>query len=251
MQTGNTDSLHADSPEGAPSATRGVYERLRGMILSGELPGGSRLKQVHLARLLNSSPTPIREALKILEQEGWVVSDFGKGCSVRTFTEKDIIDVYEFRQVLDGFIALKAAVTLTDQQREELKALAVEADARDISPDDTLAIENKERSDMRFHMTLAEWVGNMQIVEMFRRLMTMQMLLVGTGPAGGETTCNHQAVAEAICGGDAAWAESVATRHMQEAYQRIRRCLGDLYQVSADGSRKPIPSVNRADAFEQ
>src|SRR5580704_9622756 len=110
------------------SRSTDVCNRLRHMIQSGELGMGQRLKQLHLARRLNASQTPIREAMRTLEQEGWLVSEFGHGARVRELTPQSIEELYEMREVLEGFMARKAAATLDAEQIATLRKLAQAAD---------------------------------------------------------------------------------------------------------------------------
>ena len=77
---------------------------------------------------LNASQTPVREAIRTLEQEGWLVSEFGKGTRVRELTPKAIDELFEMRELVEGFMARKAAILLTQDQIASLHVLASAAD---------------------------------------------------------------------------------------------------------------------------
>ena len=75
-----------------------VFNTLRQAILKGELKPGERLMEIALAEKLGVSRTPIREAMRKLEQEGLVVMIPRRGAQVANITEKDLNDVLEVRR---------------------------------------------------------------------------------------------------------------------------------------------------------
>lgn len=221
-----------------PDRANQTYHRLREMILSGELPGGSHLKQVHLAHLLKISQTPVREAMKILEREGWVVSTFNKGKIVRTFGQKDLQDVYEVREMLEGLTARKAATSLNEEQLTDLEAIARLIDEKYAHPTAAHRIP-REKADMDFHMSLATYVGNQQVVEIFQRLIHLEALLVARS-VGEPNETLHIHIVQAIKSRDAEWAEMAARRHIREAWQKLIVNADHLHQVAPDGSRRTM-----------
>lgn len=90
------------------NSLRAVIE-LRQRILSGALPGGTRLYEVALADELNISRTPVREAMSRLVEEGLLERVRGGGFVVRSFAYADVIDMMELRGVLEGTAARLAA----------------------------------------------------------------------------------------------------------------------------------------------
>ncbi len=83
--------------------------QLRELILSGELPGGSRIAELAIVERLGVSRTPIRAALMRLEQEGLLQALPNGGYVVQTFSERDIADAIELRGTLEGLLARLAA----------------------------------------------------------------------------------------------------------------------------------------------
>ncbi len=98
-----------------------VFNTLRNAILRGELKPGERLMEMHLANKLGVSRTPIREAIRMLEQEGLAVTIPRKGAQVAGMTEKDLQDVLEIRDALDELAVRMACERTTDELIEELK----------------------------------------------------------------------------------------------------------------------------------
>ena len=90
-----------------------VFNTLRDAILRGELKPGERLMEMHLANKLGVSRTPIREAIRMLEQEGLAVTVPRKGAQVARMTEKDLQDVLEVRDALDELAVSSACAHIT------------------------------------------------------------------------------------------------------------------------------------------
>lgn len=103
-----------------------VFNTLRQAILKGELKPGERLMEIALADKLGVSRTPIREALRKLEQEGLVVMIPRRGAQVADITEKDLNDVLEVRIALENLSVEKACKRMTEEQIKKLGLAARE-----------------------------------------------------------------------------------------------------------------------------
>lgn len=90
---------------------------LRRRILRGELPGGMRLLEVHIADQLEVSRTPVREAMSRLVEEGLLERLANGGFSVRSFTAADVVDAIEMRGVVEGTAARLAAERGVPEER--------------------------------------------------------------------------------------------------------------------------------------
>ena len=99
-----------------------VVDRLRHLILGGEIAPGQRLVQTELAGSLGVSRTPIREALKSLEREGLVTLSSYKGATVARFSAPDMDEVYTIRTALESHATHLAAGRMTAGEFEELDA---------------------------------------------------------------------------------------------------------------------------------
>lgn len=97
-----------------------VFRTLRQAILKGNLKPGTRLLEVHLARQLGVSRTPIREAIRMLELEGLVLMIPRKGAEVARISQKGLQDVLEVRRALEELAVEIACVRIRD---DGLKAL--------------------------------------------------------------------------------------------------------------------------------
>lgn len=95
--------------EGAESVQVRALLQLRELVLSGELPGGSRIAEMAIVERLGVSRTPVRAALMRLEQEGLLAPLPNGGYVVQTFSENDVADAIELRGTLEGLLARLAA----------------------------------------------------------------------------------------------------------------------------------------------
>src|SRR5687768_14946583 len=103
-----------------------VADFLREGIISGRFERGARLKQQEIAALLNTSITPVREALKLLEAEGYVLGDSYRGATVAPFDIEASSEVLALRILLETQLVRAAADKVTATDIAELKVLAGE-----------------------------------------------------------------------------------------------------------------------------
>ena len=103
-----------------------VFNTLRQAIITGEFAPGERLMEISLANRLGVSRTPVREAIRKLELEGFVVMIPRRGTYVADISIKDINEVYEIRTSLDVLAAGLAAERINDDELETLQRLLVE-----------------------------------------------------------------------------------------------------------------------------
>lgn len=86
------------------TSDKSSYEVLKDLILDGEIAAGQRLTEAYLSNLLQISRIPVREALQQLVHEGFVERNEKNGYQIPEFNEQDIIDLYYYREALDGMI---------------------------------------------------------------------------------------------------------------------------------------------------
>ena len=103
-----------------------VCENIRQAIIDGTFSPGERLMEIQLADEMGVSRTPVREAIRKLELEGFVVMIPRRGTYVADISIKDINEVYEIRTSLDVLAAGLAAERINDDELETLQRLLVE-----------------------------------------------------------------------------------------------------------------------------
>ena len=143
-----------------------VFNTLREAILKGELKPGERLMELQLAAKLGVSRTPIREAIRMLEQEGLAVTIPRKGAEVAKMTEKDMEDVLQIREALDELAAKIACEQISEEQLEELVATMHEFE----ESTKTDNVKKIAEADGKFHDIIYQSTGNPKLVNMLNNL---------------------------------------------------------------------------------
>jgi DNA-binding GntR family transcriptional regulator len=106
---------------GSYSLTDEIAATIRERILKGEYKIGEKIKETQIAGELKVSRTPIREAFKILEDEGLIEYKKNRGCYARGFTRQDIDDIYAVRKVLEVLAVEWACIRMTPDYLDQLK----------------------------------------------------------------------------------------------------------------------------------
>lgn len=152
-----------------------VLHRIRELILSGAIPSGAQLDEQSLADEMQISRTPIREAVSKLNKEGIVEYRPYKGNFVRSFTAKQVSDLFEVRKALEGLATHLAVAKLTDEYLALLKRTLQAVD---------VALERGNMAeysaaDREFHHMIAHMSDNESLIELLDRL-EIQIQLVRT-----------------------------------------------------------------------
>ena len=191
------------------------YEMLKRAILSGELKPGAQLVETPLALWCGVSRTPIREALRRLEQDGLVHYSEG-GLVVRERSPAEILDIYETRTVLEATAGRMAAERRTDHDVRMLRATLRRGDA--IGTSDTLAMVEANR---QFHRMVWRATHNESLLDLLERLNLHLARYPETtlaSPGRWDTARReHKLLVDAIEGRDASGAHDIALRHFVEA----------------------------------
>ncbi len=143
-----------------------VFNTLREAILKGDLKPGERLMELQLAAKLGVSRTPIREAIRMLEQEGLAVTMPRRGAEVARMTLKDMEDVLEIREALDELAVKIASERITEEQLKRL------TDAKQLFETSTRSGDVKRiaEADVSFHDVIYEATGNPKLVTLLNNL---------------------------------------------------------------------------------
>jgi DNA-binding GntR family transcriptional regulator len=134
-----------------------VYRILRNWLITAKLPPGEFLSEEDLAERCGTSRTPVREACTRLMQDNWLTRIRRKGFMVRPISVRDIVDLYDYRKILECFAAEKLAQTASHGQLKELADIvAPEANA-------AAGLEQILEANQIFHRRLSELAGNQRV----------------------------------------------------------------------------------------
>jgi DNA-binding GntR family transcriptional regulator len=134
-----------------------VYWILRDWLITARLAPGEFLSEQDLAVRCRTSRTPVREACTRLMQDKWLSRIPRKGFMVIPISVRDIIDMYEYRKLLECFAAEKVAAAATPEQIEELRSIVAPESAPRANLADIL------RANTQFHRRLSELTGNERV----------------------------------------------------------------------------------------
>lgn len=190
-----------------------VFESLREAIISGVLEPGERLMEIQLAEDMGVSRTPVREAIRKLELEGFVVMIPRKGAYVAGVSDKDVADVFEIRAALEGLAAALAAERITDEEIEQLERIVV----MEREPD----LHHMIQSDIDFHALLYKASRNERLIQILENLREQILRFRSTSLAvPGRLKVaiqEHRALLEALANHDVELAQELAMAHIVTA----------------------------------
>jgi DNA-binding GntR family transcriptional regulator len=145
-----------------------IARRITDAIVSGQLPPGARLNELHLARDFGTSRAPVREAARLLESQGLVQASPRRGFFVRTLTALDLREIYELRIGLETF-ASEIALSLISA--EEIGKLKAQVDLMFVLADRG-SVEQQVFEDFAFHRMLCAMSGNARILRVYDEIAT-------------------------------------------------------------------------------
>ncbi|MEW5761834.1 MAG: GntR family transcriptional regulator [Bacillota bacterium] len=194
-----------------------VFESLREAIIQGRLKPGERLMELTLAEELGVSRTPVREAIRKLELEGFVVMVPRKGAYVSGITEKDINDVFEVRAALEALAAGLAAERITEEELDDLERSLVRFAEASQAGDIEAVVEH----DTQFHDLIYRASRNQRLVQIVSNLQDhIQRLRLATLSRPGRTRRaveEHKNIVEAIAERNVELAQQLAREHIENA----------------------------------
>lgn len=200
-----------------------VYNKLRENILRGHYPRGSALTEIRVSQEMGVSRTPIREAFCQLELDGLVKATPNKGVVVRGFDETDILDLYEVRTHMESLAAARAAVNMSDSQRQGLR----QAFAQELGFVQTGDIEGLQQADSHFHDLIFQGSGSPILQNILSPITTYtrQARFVSLSAAGRsqQVLCEHERILEAILSRDHEAARLRMMEHIANAAASYRR----------------------------
>ncbi len=193
-----------------------VFEKLESDIITGVYPRGEVLTELKLVENLGVSRTPIREALRRLEQER-LIEDSAKGSVVLGITVDDLIDIMEIRQSIEGLAAYYATKNITAEELEELRQISELQDFYYEKRD----IERLRQMDDRFHVAIYEMSKRNVICDtlrpLHRKTQRYRKLSMGDDQRLTSSIQEHKDIFAAISSGNAELASNLISKHIENA----------------------------------
>lgn len=201
-----------------------VHRTLEDHIVRHQLLPGAALVEEDLARQLGVSRIPVREGLRVLARDGWVVNRPRIGTTVRQIDLEEAGELFEMRALFEAHTAKQAARRIDDDGLASLGEIIDQEEA---------AFQSRERdeivrSNASFHDEVARIAGNRRLREVTGHLAKQLSWLVTAyaGTADAPQLDDHRALLEALAARDARRAESIARHHVQAAWKAYAHRVG-------------------------
>ncbi|MHB8126045.1 MAG: GntR family transcriptional regulator [Desulfitobacteriaceae bacterium] len=192
-----------------------VFESMRDAIIGGVLKPGERLMEIQLAEEMGVSRTPVREAIRKLELEAFVVMIPRKGAYVAGVSHKDVADVFEIRAALEGLAAGLAAERITEDEIEQMERVLLFADGEETDLDKIVA------RDTDFHDLVYKASRNNRLLQILANLREQIQRFRATSLAVPgrvlDTIKEHRAIVEALVEHNSELAQELMTAHIVTA----------------------------------
>lgn len=192
-----------------------ILENIRDAIISGSLKAGSRVSEPELAERYGISRTPIREAFRQLESEGYLTVIPRRGAIVSEFSHKDVEEFYAVKSILEGYAARCACEKLTDKELNRLQS--INERLSELADHNDIKTFFKIHSD--FHDLFIKAAGNEKLRELitsvvtrFQRLRLMSLSLPGRMKI---SVLEHEKIIEAFRNKDGNTAEALVRKNAE------------------------------------
>ncbi len=138
------------------TSEKSSYEKMKELVLHGHIEQGLRLTEAFLAEKLEISRIPVREAIQQLVHEGFIERTGKNGYQIKEYNEQDIIDLYNYREALDGMLArlFTQRVDASQIYYLEMNVEAMEEHLKDFNQ------ETFSKIDLEFHRIIARGARN-------------------------------------------------------------------------------------------
>ena len=208
-----------------PGEVDRVYHQLREWLMDAVLPPGEFLSEPDLAQRCSTSRTPVREACMRLHQDRWLTRFPRKGFLVTPISVRDILDLYQFRLLLENFAAGQVAQSATPGEIAELRGLL------DLADNPGGSAPAVVQANEAFHLRLAALAGNQRVFDQLglvlafcRRLDTLCMRL-------DESWIPHDDLLDALERHDGARAQAAMAAHLGHSRDCLVRLFGQSPQA--------------------
>lgn len=228
------------SPSSLSNTAVRVRQNLLELILNGEIPSGTRLDQRQLAKRLDTTTAPLREAFSALESEGLLIRHKGMGVFSRVYTVPEIEEMVEIRGVLEGLAAKRATAHLTAELVAELRQLAT----RLSEPIGEGGVRAFLQAHVAFHKRIVQISRSPRLVALLEFHHFIDVVLANISPSLWEIEPHdHLGLVAAMASGNPDEAELAMRNHIAPTYQKRFATLRSRFGEGPILSQRVMPST--------
>jgi DNA-binding GntR family transcriptional regulator len=212
-----------------------VKDRILQWILEGELVPGSRVVETRVAREMEVSQSPVREAIRDLAALGFLEIDPYRGARVRRFTRKEFVEDMEIRGELEAMAARRAATRITPTQVAELEELVEEMRRLAMAAD----VHGQALKNTEFHRSVVRASGSSTLERLWLLLEPFARTYVTAMVPGIDLVWlgdRHNSIVEALKAGDPDQAARAMLQHSEEARELVTAIDEARFRVSASST---------------
>ena len=224
----NQSTTRTQPAESVTTYQEQAYDLVKARIMNLDLKPGQYVTDNQIADELNISRTPVRDALRLLEHEGFLISEARRGWKVYSLSLEDIHQIFDIKVALEGMIAGQAAECDDEGKRAALR------DAMERMKQAAAANDNEawRQADVELHDTIFSMCSNERAARIIQNLneqwwrvrigfLAMQGRIERSNP-------EHEAIVESILAGDGQEAERLMRIHLNNVREELVRLLVNL-----------------------
>lgn len=198
-----------------------IFEYIRKEILDGKIKPDDRLIERDIAAKLNVSRTPIREALRKLESEGFVEHVPRKGVVVRGFNSTEIEEIYDIRKELECLVVRKAISNIADSDIKDLHVILEDLEKEENTDVAQLTAKGLNKFDeVILNMAKMPLLTNF-VHTLKESLIRYQKINLSDAPRRKNAISEHRAILQAIINKDIARAEKLTLEHIDHSREEL------------------------------
>lgn len=201
-----------------------IFTELENNILTGVFARGEVFTEISLSEKLGVSRTPVREAIRRLEQER-LINITTKGIVIMGISSKDISDMYEVRLRTEGLASRWAASSITEEVKKELCEIVELQEFYTAKKD----ADNIKNMDSKFHEVVYNNCGSVVLSDILhqlhRKVMKYRKASVSNSERAFQSTKEHREILDAILAGDGELAEKLTVEHIKNAKRNIEKTV--------------------------
>jgi len=222
-----------------------VADRLRAMIQSRELTSGAWIDEMRLSKELGISRTPLREALKVLVNEGLIRLEPRRGCFVNELSARDLDDIFPLMAMLEGRCAYEAARKVSDSDLKRLEPLHRQLRAHAAAGDtDQYYATNALIHEAIQALADNHWLSD--LVDNLRHVLSLSRHKSLAWPGRVQASCaEHLAIFEALKARDPDGAEAHTRKHLMNQLHALH-ALDEQARLSSDPDLAVQPNTQEA-----
>lgn len=203
------------------SLTSALEREIEALILSGDLPPGDRINEIHLAKRFGTSRGPIREATRSLEGKGLVEVIRNRGVFIRRLSLEEAVEIYDLRSALFGLAGRLLAAHMSDDILDDLAAQLQRMD----EAAETRDFDTYYPLNLAFHKDIVDKAGNRILAGEYQAMVKKLHLFRARSlvQGGGLAVSNreHREIVDALASGDIDRAHAACWRHVERAKHRM------------------------------